>query len=566
MALVGGACSGGEEQAGPTTSATVDGATGDRDTTTTTRPGIDPERYVLDYEEGADEDSGAMAPSLAAPADLSAGVDEGGGAEPRDLVPEPPIITPPTTEPGVLDDNTFEGSEPAPFIDTAADPRSTFGLDVDTGSWNVGQTLLSEGYRPEPDSVRVEEYVNAQDYDYPEVTDGDLAVHVDHGPAPFAPDGTQLVRVGVSSRQVDAAARPDANLTFVVDTSGSMDIRERLGLVRASLAVLARDLRPTDSVGVVIYGSEAGVLLEPTPVGEGATELLAAIDELVPGGSTNMEAGLRTGYRLARDAYVEGEVNTVVLASDGVANVGDTGPGSLAEMIREEGRDGVNLVTVGFGMGNYNDELMEQLADRGDGFYAYVDTFAEAERLFSTELTSTLVVVASDAKIQVAWDPEVVSGYRLLGYENRAVADDAFRDDTVDAGEVGAGHTVTALYEVRPADATVVATPDEGGAGVVAGTVALRYESTASGEVVETSTPIALGGAPRDGFGLAGATAAYAEVLRDHPVVAERGVTLEAVAALVDELVAAGEPGAEVLAETVDRALRATPPVAPVED
>ena len=256
------------------------------------------------------------------------------------------------------------------------------------------------------------------------------------------PDGTALVRLGISTADLDPIERPPANITFVIDTSGSMDIRERLGMVKASLALLVRQLRPDDTIAIVTYGDMATPVLSPTPVEEWR-DIVDAIDALAPerqhehGGRP--AARLRAGPRVVRRAD---DINVVVLASDGVANQGVTDPEVLTDQITQSGDEGIHLVTVGYGMGNYNDHLMEQLADQGDGFYSYVDTFAEAERLFVDELTPTLYVVAEQAKVQVVFDPDVVAGYRLIGYENRMLDDEEFTDDTVDAGELGAGHQV----------------------------------------------------------------------------------------------------------------------------
>ena len=227
-----------------------------------------------------------------------------------------------------------------------------------------------------------------------------------------------------------------------------MDIRERLGLVQSSLALLVRSLRSDDTIAIVTYGDSAAPLLAPTPVAEWQ-RIVDAIDTLRPSGSTNIEAGLLLGYETARENYDPDALNIVVLASDGVANQGVTDPQVLTDEITQAGEEGIHLVTVGYGMGNYNDHLMEQLADLGDGFYSYVDTFNEAVELFVENLTPTLTVVAEEAKIQVVFDDDIVARYRLIGYENRALDDDQFRDDTVDAGELGAGHQASALYEVE---------------------------------------------------------------------------------------------------------------------
>jgi Ca-activated chloride channel family protein len=403
--------------------------------------GIDARSYYDDYETQVDYD-------MAMPSTGGSVAEDGGGG----LVPIP----------GPTDDNTFVDAGTSGFIDPRQDPLSTFALDVDTGSYGVARSLLDQGYRPPPASIRVEEWVNAMEYDDPAPTDADLGVVAESSSAPGVTSrleaGTQLVRVGVSAREVQPSERPRVNVTLVVDRSGSMDIRNRLGLVQSSLALLADRLAGDDTVSVVSFEDQARPILEPTPVRD-TGKILDAIEDLEPGGSTNLEAGLRLGYEQARAGFDEDAVNLVVLASDGVANVGATGPGSITEKIAEEGRDGIHLVTVGYGMGNYNDHLMEQLADLGDGFYSYVDTYAEAEQLFGTDLTTTLTPVAAEARTQVSFDPELVTAYRLVGYDNRAIADDEFDDLSVDAGELGAGHHATALYEVRLADGVAPGTP-----------------------------------------------------------------------------------------------------------
>ena len=365
---------------------------------------IDARSYYDDYETQVEYD-------MAMPSTGGSVADDGGGG--------------PVPIPGPTEDNTFVDAGTSGFVDPRQDPLSTFALDVDTGSYGVARSLLDQGYRPPPASVRVEEWVNAMEYDDPAPTDADLGVLAESGLAPGLDDGTQLVRVGVSAREVQPTERPRVNVTLVVDRSGSMDIRNRLGLVQSSLALLADRLAGDDTVSVVSFEDQARPILEPTPVRD-TEKILDAIEELQPGGSTNLEAGLRLGYEQAREGFDDDAVNLVVLASDGVANVGATGPGSITEKIAEEGRDGIHLVTVGYGMGNYNDHLMEQLADLGDGFYSYVDTYREAEQLFGTDLTTTLTPVAAEARTQVAFDPELVTSYRLVGYDNREIADDDF--------------------------------------------------------------------------------------------------------------------------------------------
>ncbi|MAT03830.1 MAG: hypothetical protein CL424_02145 [Acidimicrobiaceae bacterium] len=435
---------------------------------------------------------------------VGAGDDADGG-----LFEPPPA--PPTDR---QQDNTFEDYGYRDFVETREDPLSTFALDVDTGSYTVMRRWLDEGVLPPVESVRPEEYVNAFEYDYDAPGSG-LEISVDGGPSPFD-DDHQLVRIGVQAEVVDDDERGDAALTFVVDTSGSMDRDDRLGLVKDSLETLVDELEDDDTVAIVTYSDSSGVVLHPTPVSE-RDDILDAIDALRPGGSTNLESGLRTGYGLASEAYRAGGINRVVLASDGVANVGVTDPDELARMIRDDADRGINLVTVGFGMGNFNDVTMEQLADQGDGFYAYVDNDDEAERLFEDELTSTLLTVAKDAKIQVEFDPDVVESYRLIGFENRGVRDSDFRNDEVDAGELGAGHQVTAIYEVeleRGID------PDD---RAELGEVSLRWEDPDDGDVSEIDEDIDLRDIDTEwddtaaDFRLATVVAVYAELLRDNP-------------------------------------------------
>jgi Ca-activated chloride channel family protein len=501
----------------------------DPETNAITR-GIDAEKYVEDYEEQQDEDSAGSGVSYSGSAPMAASSDG------QELVPPLPD-----------EDNTFVDAGTSGVVETADDPLSTFGLDVDTGSLGVARTLLKDGYVVPPESVRAEEWVNALPYDDPAPTDADLALTTEAGIAPTLHDGTQVVRVAVAAREVVPAHRPRVNVTLVVDRSGSMDIRDRLGLVQSSLALLADRLRDDDTVSVVSFEDEATPLLEPTPVAD-TDAILDAVERLRPGGSTNLEAGVRLGYEQARAGFDPDAVNLVVLCSDGVANVGRTGPGSITDLIAREGADGIHLVTVGFGMGNYNDHLMEQLADRGDGFYAYVDTFDEAERLFGRDLTTTLVPVAEEARAQVEFDPAAVTSYRLIGYENRAIADDEFEDLGVDAGELGSGHHATALYEVALADAVVAGDP--------LGTASVRWRST-DGRPSEASTQViaaAAGAQPSANLALATTAADLAQLLKSSPDYAERGVTLEDLATRAADLQSRDVPGADQLAELVDLA------------
>lgn len=493
--------------------------------------------YFEDYEEGRDVD-GAAAPA-GAPAPMT--VDSA-----EDM--SEPVPAPPPPPPGPGEDNTFTDVGETRWTQTQESPLSTFALDVDTGSYRVAHALAAQGLAPEPGSIRVEEWVNAFTY-ADNAPDGTaLGLQVETGAAPRAEQGTALVRVGISSTEIADEDRPQANITFVIDTSGSMDIRERLGLVKSSLALLADSLNPDDTIAIVIYGDDASPVLEPTKVADRDT-ILGAIDELRAGGSTNMEAGLRMGYGQARQAYVEDGINVVILASDGVANVGMTDGGALADEIAGAGEEGIHLVTVGFGMGNYNDTLMEQLANQGDGFYAYVDTFDEAQALFVEDLTTTLTVVARDAKSQVEFDPELIESYRLIGYQNRALEDDEFRDDTVDAGEIGAGHRVSALYELVPTEAVTD--------GTEVGEARVRWADPASGETTEINAPITWSQeAGSESLRVAALVADSAELLKGNSIVTERGVTVAALRAEAQEL--SGAPGVEALLDLLDEDLQGT--------
>ena len=412
-----------------------------------------------------------------------------------------------------------------PFIDTDDDSLSTFAVDVDTASYSVARAYVNDGYMPEPASVRVEEFVNSFDQGYEPPDDGAFAIRVDGAPSPFGGDSRKLMRVGLQGETVSQDEHKDATLIFAIDVSGSMR-GYRLDLAKRSLRMLTERLRQRDEVGIVIYGSNASVLLEPTDSGETGA-IFDAIDSLRSGGSTYAEAGLRLAYEIAADRVRPGRVTRVILLSDGVANVGAAGPDGILKSVREYVDEGVTLTTVGFGVGNYNDILMERLANDGDGTYHYVDTDKEARRLFDQNLVGTLQNIAKDAKTQVVFDENTVRSYRLLGYENRDVADEDFRDDAVDAGEIGAGHSVTALYELKlqedaPSDGKVAA-------------VHMRWADPDSGEVSEISRNFRLNdmssefedAAPR--FQLSAVVAEYAELLRESYWA--RDGSLEAVAA-----------------------------------
>ncbi|HVQ95015.1 MAG TPA: von Willebrand factor type A domain-containing protein [Mycobacteriales bacterium] len=332
---------------------------------------------------------------------------------------------------------------------TSVDPVSTIALDVDTASYGFTQRQLRDGVWPQPGTVRAEEFVNALRQDYPDPAGDGFSISIDGGRTPVQAEGSagHVLRVGLRTRGRDQADRPDAALTFVIDVSGSMGEPGRLDLAKDALHTLVRQLRSSDRVAIVAFSDTARVVQSMTPVRERA-DLDAAIEDLHTESSTNLEAGLVLGYRVARDGFRAGASNRVVLLSDALANVGNTSAEPILRQVREQAGKGIALLGVGVGS-QYGDTLMERLADSGDGFAVYVSEPEQARRVFVEQLPATIEVRALDAKAQVRFDPRVVESYRLIGYADRAVADGDFKDDTVDGGEVGPGHTVTALYDIR---------------------------------------------------------------------------------------------------------------------
>ncbi len=354
------------------------------------------------------------------------------------------------------------------WVETATQNTSTFGADVDTASYSQMRSSLAQGSWPPAPGVRVEEYVNYFRYDYPEATDTPFSVNFELAPSEFGAAGQELFRVGLKGKQVPLSERKPANLVFLVDVSGSMGAPNKLPLVQWSLQQLVKKLEPTDRLGIVVYAGRDAVLLEPTPV-EDQSQVLDAIYSLTAGGGTNGAAGIQRAYRMAESAYRSNGINRVVLCTDGDFNVGLTGAPLVSEIEAYRAK-GINLSVLGFGIGN-NDSLMESLADHGDGNYAYIDTQNEALKVLGDNLVSTLQVIAKDVKIQVEFSADSVDRYRLIGYENRLLANEDFIDDTKDAGDMGAGHFVTSFYEIeRHADATE---------GLMA-TVRLRYKEPTS--------------------------------------------------------------------------------------
>ena len=345
------------------------------------------------------------------------------------------------------------------FLRVKGNELSTFSIDVDTAAYANVRRFLAAHSRPPRDAVRIEELVNYFPYQYsPPAGAVPFAASLEVAGAPWKP-GHRLVRIGLKGREVSDAARPAANLVFLIDVSGSMRTENKLPLVKQSLRMLVEKLRADDRVAIAVYAGASGLALPSTPAARKA-EILAAIDQLEAGGSTNGAAGIHLAYDVAKANFLTGGVNRVILATDGDFNVGVTSEGELTRLIEEKAGSGVFLSVLGFGMGNYKDATLERLADKGNGNYAYIDTEKEARKALVEQAGGTLVTIAKDVKIQVEFNPAVVQAYRLIGYENRLLAKEDFNNDKVDAGEIGAGHTVTALYEVVPVG---VPMPETGG-------------------------------------------------------------------------------------------------------
>lgn len=430
-------------------------------------------------------------------------------ARPTDL----PVVAGPNTE-------AYENYGVNQFVDPKTDRLSTFAIDVDTASYTIARRKLSEGQLPPQAAVRVEEFVNFFDYDYPQPDGGaPFSVNFEAAPSPFDSDRLFL-RVGVQGLKVDREARPPAHLTFLVDTSGSMRSADKMGLLKQSLRTLVDNLNPGDTVGIATYAGWVSEVLPPTDVRH-LEQIHGAINMLDARGSTAMSSGIELAYKLAYQNLKPGHVNRVIVCSDGDANVGPSSHQAILARIKHYTQEGVTLSTIGFGMGNYKDVMMEQLANQGNGNYYYIDSPKQARKVFGDDLTGTLMVIAKDVKIQVEFNPEVVRGYRLVGYENRDIADRDFRDDAVDAGEIGAGHNVTAVYELtlhqgatgNPAVVRLRAKHPEGAR-------AEEYTYAFSGSDVVGSFQ----GSSRS-FRLAVSVAAFAEILRGSPFATDWDLT-----------------------------------------
>jgi Ca-activated chloride channel family protein len=325
-------------------------------------------------------------------------------------------------------------------------PVSTFSVDVDTASYANIRRLLNQGKLPPHDAVRVEELINYFSYDYPAPSKQPFSVYSEIGPSPYNAD-KHLLHIGVKGKSMAADSRPAANLVFLIDVSGSMNQANKMGLLKNALKMLTNQLNQQDSVAIVVYAGAAGTVLKPTK-GDNKQAIIDALAKLTAGGSTNGGEGIEAAYNLAQQSFIKGGINRIMLATDGDFNVGTTNSQALKELVESKRKSGIDLSILGLGSGNYNDELMQQLAQNGNGNAYYIDNLNEARKVLVEELSSTLVTIAKDVKIQVEFNPQLVSEYRLIGYETRALNREDFNNDKVDAGDIGAGHTVTAIYEV----------------------------------------------------------------------------------------------------------------------
>ena len=422
-----------------------------------------------------------------------------------------------------------------PFVKTKTTEEnfSTFSIDVDTASYaNVRQFLMQSGQLPPPDAVRLEELINYFDYDYSGPTgDVPFASHVEVAGCPWKAEH-RLVRIGIAGKQIVRSERPQSNLVFLVDVSGSMNDTNKLPLLVEGMKLLTRELGENDTVTIVVYASSEGLALESTR-GDKQQTILAALDKLRAGGSTAGGAGIQLAYKKATENFIEGGVNRVILCTDGDFNVGVTSEGELEAMAEEYANSsGVFLTVLGFGRGNLNDSMMERISGKGNGNYHYVDNLTEARKVLVNEMSGTLVTIAKDVKIQVDFNPFQVAGYRLLGYENRILRTEDFNDDKKDAGEIGAGHTVTALYEIVPAGQSVdvppvdaskyvkpIEPPTDAEVSAELLTLRIRYKQPDADTSTKLEFPVTDGGgsfaAATPDFQFASAVASFGMLLRD---------------------------------------------------
>ena len=420
----------------------------------------------------------------------------------------------------------YAGLDDNPVHRVSDQPVSTFSVDVDTGSYSNVRRMLLDGVRPPADSVRAEEFINYFNYGHPAPsgTDVPFGITTELAPAPWNAE-RRLLMIGIKGYDIPRADLPPSNLVLLIDTSGSMNSPDKLPLLKRAMGMLVRQLRPQDTVSIVVYAGSAGLVLPPTP-GNRQGEILAALSQLEAGGSTNGGDGIRLAYDMARQGFIEGGTNRVLLATDGDFNVGTVDQGALETLVADQRASGIALTTLGFGQGNYNDALAERLADLGNGNHAYIDSALEARRVLVEAMGSTLATIASDVKVQVEFNPAVVAEYRLVGYENRVLRNEDFANDKVDAGDIGAGHSVTALYELTLAGSPAVrlpglrygdTNPTTASDSREVAHVRLRYKQPGTDTSRLVETPVLrdqLRAQPGESMRFAAAVAGFADLLR----------------------------------------------------
>ena len=428
------------------------------------------------------------------------------------------------TAPHVTNTERYQKQPDQPVKAVAQEPVSTFSIDVDTGSYANVRRFLNNGGLPPEDAVRIEEIVNYFPYNYPLPTGAHpFAVHTQTVDSPWQPEA-KLIKIGIQAQDLAKKELPPANLVFLVDVSGSMDEPDKLPLVKKTLRILTEQLRPQDKVTLITYASGEELVLPPTS-GDNKDEILRAINKLQAGGSTAGESALKMAYEQAQKAYVKNGINRILLATDGDFNVGVSSTDALKSTVAEKRKSGISLTTLGFGTGNYNEDMMEQIADAGDGNYSYIDNEKEAKKVLQHQLTSTLATVAQDVKIQVEFNPATVKEYRLVGYTNRTLRNEDFNNDKVDAGDIGSGHSVTDIYEIIPQgkqgwlnDSRYQKAPAASGSKNEYAFVKVRYKlpGQSTSKLIEQAVPavsIPLAQADED-TRLALAAASYAQALR----------------------------------------------------
>ena len=418
------------------------------------------------------------------------------------------------------------------FVDSMTNPKSTFSIDVDTASYSNVRRMLNDGFPPPKGAVRIEELVNYFNYQYegPDSDEHPFSIHTDIGKCPWEEEH-QLIRIALKGKPMPRRERPDCNLVFLLDVSGSMSSPKKLPLVKRAMRMLVDNLENDDRIAIAVYAGASGLVLPSTPASE-AGEIFKALESLRAGGSTNGGQGIQLAYQVASKNFINGGVNRVILCTDGDFNVGVTDRSSLVDLIEKKAKSGIELSVLGFGTGNIKDDTMERLADHGNGNYAYLDSQLEARKALVEQINGTLITIAKDVKIQVDFNPARVGAYRLIGYENRVMENEDFADDKKDAGEIGAGHSVTALYEIVPAGVKSPARKDSASEFVE---TRLKEEASSSNTILKVNLryklpeesesnlfcvtldrkvddPVAM---PEGDFKFAASVAAYGMLLRD---------------------------------------------------